>query len=828
MTLFVGLAAHDLYETWTQRSRDIADTRRDVENLAWSTAQHATDAFRQADVAVAGLVDLIEIDGTNPVQIERLRKLMRRRLANSPILQGVAYYDETGTALANGLPETVPINISDRPYFQYHVANAERGPYTSELLLSRFSGDLVVTVSRRVDHADGSFAGVVSAAIRFSYLRELYATFRLGHEGLVSLLRDDGTLLVRQPLVDAAIGTNLGSDPAYREILRATTGGTREFHSPIDGVLRVYSYQRVTGFPLLAVAALGVNEELANWRATALEHLVTMIAVALLLGFFVFRLSIQIRLLARAERDAAANNAELAEAAMSLAAARDQSEQANQAKSRFLTGITHELRTPLHGILGYAELLSLEGGLNPPQSERVAAMIAAGEHLLGMINAVLEVSQIEADRLELFPVDIELADFARACLNVVRPAAEKKGLDLVHLIPEPILVRADPTRLRQVVINLLGNAIKFTPVGRIELRMAEATDRAFIRLEVADTGPGIRAGNRGKLFQVFERLNANAVSGIEGAGLGLALAAGLVQAMDGRIGYADNPGGGSVFWLELPAGDATLIATGVPASACRMDQPRLRVLVVDDDALNRDIARNFLSLGGHEVLCVDNGAAAVAAAKTTDFDVILMDVRMPVMNGLEATRQIRGLPGRRGSVPVIAITAQAFAEQIEMCRQAGMNTHISKPFSQSALLAAVQEIVTATRGAGSASVAAATAPPQAPLWDRDAFADTAEGLPPEDVEQHLQTLLARGESLLRLLLTPEPLARAGELAEAAHRLAGGAGTLGFHRLSQVGRQFEHAADAGEADAELAEQFAVTIKATLAVIRQALVDITEAT
>ena len=499
-------------------------------------------------------------------------------------------------------------------------------------------------------------------------------------------------------------------------------------------------------------------------------------------------------------------------------------EAANLAKSRFLTGMTHELRTPLHGILGYAELLSLEGGLNATQAERVAAMIAAGEHLLGMINGVLDLAQIEADRLELYPVEIELTEFSRACLDVVRPAAAAKGLALGLAPAAPLRIPADPTRLRQVLLNLLGNAIKFTPSGAVELRLQPTADGAFARLEVADTGPGIWLRHRDKLFQTFERLNANAVGAAEGTGLGLSLAARLVKLMDGRIGYADNPKGGSVFWVELPVNGAVPQVVEAVATAPAATSPALRVLVVDDDALNRRIATGFLEIGGHGVVCLDNGAAAVAAATAGDFDVILMDVRMAGMNGLEATRLIRALPAPRGTVPVVAATAQAYAEQIAICHEAGMDGHVSKPFRQKVLLAAVEAVARARNGAPEAATTAAAdgVEPGFPILDRAAFEDTVEFLPAEQVEEHLRTLIARGEALLPGLRASGAPARDGELAEAAHLLAGGAATFGFLSLAHADRRFEFAADSGAPEtAALAARLAAAIDAAIAVLREEL-------
>jgi PAS domain S-box-containing protein len=524
----------------------------------------------------------------------------------------------------------------------------------------------------------------------------------------------------------------------------------------------------------------------------------------------------------------ASTNASVVLLAKSLEVARDEAEEASRAKSRFLTGITHELRTPLHGIIGYSELLRLEGGLNSIQTERVAAMMAAGEHLLGMINAVLDVSQIEADRLELHPDEIELADFACVCLDLVRPAAEAKGLALSLVAAGPIRLVADPTRLRQVVINLLGNAIKFTPAGSVELRLQEVQGSDFIRLEVADTGPGIRSHHFDKLFEPFERLNAKSVGTIEGSGVGLALAKRLTRLMGGQIGYADNPGGGSVFWLELPPGDAGQVAAKAAATAANAETGSLRVLVVDDEALNRNIASGFLRFGGHEVVCLDNGAAAVEAAATGDFDVILMDVRMAGMDGLEATRRIRALPAPHGTVPVVAVTAQAFAEQIEICQQAGMGTHVSKPFTKAALLAAVAKAVNAPRASSGAwappGAASRAAEPDYPEFDRTMFEDLSGSLSAAEVEEHMQTLVTRCEALLRGLRSPDLATHAGELVDDAHRLAGGAGTFGFLHLADAARRFERAVESGSIETvALAGHLAATIEMVVAIMRHELAD-----
>ncbi len=529
------------------------------------------------------------------------------------------------------------------------------------------------------------------------------------------------------------------------------------------------------------------------------------------------------------ERDAAKD----AESVMAISA--EAAGQANRAKSEFLASMSHELRTPLHGILGYAEMMRLDGGLNPDQAKHLEVMLSAGEHLLAMINAVLDLSQIEAGQLELHPKVIDASALARACLDVVRPAANRKGLALALAPTGPLPLFADPTRLRQVLVNLLGNAVKFTPAGSIEIRLRQAASGASIRLEVVDTGPGIPAEQRAKLFRSFERLEFDPLRAVEGAGLGLALSARLVSLMGGRLRHDDNPGGGSMFWLELPRGNADAPFPDMAASFPEggLTQRRaLHVLVVDDVAMNRDIASAFLRAAGHQVTCAESGEKGIAAVNDREFDVVLMDVRMPGMDGLEATRRIRRLPGRRGQVPIVALTAQAFTEQVAECRKAGMDDHLGKPFDQDMLLAAVTRATEAaqpgsvslgpvpvpTGGAAAATKLSAGADLQ--VLDSKTFMLTASCLEPEAVDAYLRTIAGLAEALRRDLRAADALARTGEaLAAAAHTLAGSAGMFGFQRLSVTSRNFERAVQPGAPEAtDLADALYAAIDATLGEIR----------
>jgi PAS domain S-box-containing protein len=529
----------------------------------------------------------------------------------------------------------------------------------------------------------------------------------------------------------------------------------------------------------------------------------------------------------RREAELRAANAELELSARHLAKERDRAKQANRAKSRFLAGMSHELRTPLNGILGYAQLLQMEGGLTTTQRTRVEAMLTTGKHLLEMITCVLDLSEIESERVELRPTECDVVEIASACLDLLRPEATAKGLTLSIAVSPATQRRlaTDPVRLRQILFNLLGNAVKFTSQGAIEIRLRTASGRRALRIEITDTGPGVPAAQQHRLFQEFERLEPSGA--IEGAGLGLALSARFAVLIGGRLGYDDNPEGGSVFWLELPLDTVTGSSAASASSPAPPDVETARplesachVLVVDDVPMNRDIAAALLGAAGHKVTSVEGGEQAIAAVSESDVGVVLMDIRMPGMDGLEATRRIRTLDGDRGRVPIIALTAHAFAEQIEECRKAGMNGHVSKPYDQATLIAAIAAARSACAQNGKLGTrplsASSALGAEIPVFDPGALDRVACYLPSTVVAANLQTIANDAKALLGKLENGNgPVDLRDALSEATHALASSAGMFGFQRLAVLCRRFERAMQSEAPDlSSLGDALRVAIAATL--------------
>ncbi|MBS7791703.1 PAS domain S-box protein [Roseococcus sp. SDR] len=375
-------------------------------------------------------------------------------------------------------------------------------------------------------------------------------------------------------------------------------------------------------------------------------------------------------------------------------------EAAAEAKSMFLARMSHELRTPLNAILGFAQLLLADGCATPGQREQLHLLHDAGAHLRDLVNGLLDLAKVNSGKLELELAPLALLPLLEGCAELLGPEAQRKDVALVlDCAPElPAVVEADATRLRQMVLNLLSNAVKVSPHGaHVTLRAALGAGGS-VRIEVQDHGPGVPEERRTRLFQDFTQLGRISDTDSPGTGLGLAITAQLAALMDGRVGVESMPGQGATFWLDLPLRPAILPAPTDEASREARGSRPLRLLVADDVAANRILMRTMLGAAGHVVTLVSDGAEALETVQAGDFDAVLMDVRMPVMDGLEATRRIRALPAPLSRIVVIAVTASALPEDVENCRAAGMDAHISKPVGRAAMLDLLERLCAPSRG----------------------------------------------------------------------------------------------------------------------------------
>ena len=584
-----------------------------------------------------------------------------------PQIQGIWILDANGRPLVTTSLVPVPkeLDLSDRTYFRVQRDNTDHGPYVSSALLGRASDVTFFQISTR--RGDARFEGVTAISMYPEYFQEFYRRAALEEPFSAALFRADGSLLARYPAPQQRLHElKPFANFAARAAAEPAAGAFVSAAAP-DGIERLVKYRKLPGYPIYAATATATGYIRREWMAEVRQIVflsLPPILALLLITLFALR---------RVRGEATA-----------LAAARA----ASRAKSDFLATLSHEIRTPMNAILGMNRLIQNNPALPGEARQQSAAVQTAGENLLALLNNLLDMSKFEAgfQRLEAIPFDAGC--LAEDCAGMFHAAALAKGITLQAHPPEgPCWLLGDPLRIRQVLANLIGNAVKFTTAGRVDIwttiegaRSGDpAGTPATLCIEVSDSGPGISADRLAGIFEPFQQAELSTTRRFGGTGLGLAIARQFARMMGGDIVVASTVGQGSRFKVRMALAVADCPAADTPADAPAANARPLAILVAEDLEINQAVIRGLLEARGCQVTIVDDGAQAVQAVAGRRFDAVLMDVWMPNLDGVQATRRIRALDGPAAETPVFGLTADPTAHQRDECLAAGMNAVLLKP-----------------------------------------------------------------------------------------------------------------------------------------------------
>jgi len=800
LALIATIAGTSVFFLGNLRESTLQTAETSLSRYSLTLAENADRSFKSVDLVLSSIADYVARKGVvdndtyrAAVSDRETHFLLREKIAGLPQIDALTVIDARGKLLNFSRFWPIPdVDVSDRDYFK--ALKADDGPqsFVSAPVQNRGNGTWNVYLARRLNDPQGHFMGLLLGAISVPYFENFFSSTSLGPDTTISLMREDGLLLAHFPP-----NNDIGNQSSGFGQRALAAGGTIRELGRKDRQMRLRAAKMLPGYPALVVVSQAEDDALQGWRemATLMTTMSLISAIAVIVVAF---------MIARRWN----RHEDLIRAA----------EAANAAKTTFLAMMSHEIRTPMNAVLGMATTL-LDTHLNAEQRRYVVAIHNAGDSLLEILNDILDFSKLESGRLSLENIAFSADALVANTLSIIGPRASAKNL-AIRSVRDPTLPPAlvgDAGRIRQVLLNLVSNAVKFTAAGEIVVstRCSAIKDgKAVVEWTVSDTGIGIAPERIGSLFTNFVQADNSINRRFGGSGLGLAICKRLTEQMGGDIGVTSTPGNGSAFSfrLTLPVAAAIAVPEQHDETAYAALQMRiaafgrpLRALIVDDNPTNRLVAGRMLKDFDIQTDTACDGAEAVTAANRFNYDLILMDLRMPEMDGFQATRTIRARGGRLAAVAIVAFTANAFPEDIKACLEAGMNGFVVKPARKKALVDAILRVLPGPMATerlaeyAAPPLAIAEAEPAAivtaePVLDRNAFEELAREIGPDGACEIRTVFLAETEAKLKLLRRLSVDADRATIGREAHSLKSAAGTFGYRQVASVARLIERRAE----------------------------------
>jgi signal transduction histidine kinase/CheY-like chemotaxis protein/HPt (histidine-containing phosphotransfer) domain-containing protein len=817
-----------------QRARILDAAEREIAGLATILGRQIERDFQSLEFVENGLIDQfkamkietaaefnLHLSGSN------IHNLLREKALSLPHVGSITLVNSAGAVINFSRFWPIPnIDVTDRDFFTALKNNPQQNTFVSSPIENRATGSMVVHVAQAVKDPTGAFIGLVTGAVDIPNFGAFFRSLAPREGVALAIYRRDGMLLVRHPLDGETIGAVHPLTGLFEQLTPDVD--TMSVRQPIKtgGEDQLVAAHALGKYPLMVLATSTIEAALADRKSGALFLIAAIATLNIVIGCFVWLCIRQFRsheLILKTRAEQAESERARAVAEVELAHEHERvAEAASQAKSSFLAMMSHEIRTPMNAVLGLATTL-LETRLDAQQRKSVEAISESGDNLLYLLNDILDFSKLEAGRLELEPLAFSPESLVDQTVSIAGVRADQQGIGLRMEIGAdlPAAVIGDPGRIRQVILNLATNAVKFTHQGEVVIGvrcLSRDAEKSTLEWWVRDTGIGMSEEQQARLFTQYIQADTSIARRFGGSGLGLAISKRIIDQMAGDVAVTSTQDIGSTFSfrLTLPVADsaAALQASSEQATAVdlnavlnRLARP-LRVLIAEDNPTNQFVIRKMLSEFRLSLHMAANGQEAIESAITFSPDVIFMDMRMPEVDGLTATRQIRQMGGAFAHLPICAVTANAFGDDIRACREAGMNDFISKPVRKALLIDRLAQVAEAML-AGDApdgprrnfvpGDSRAVIEHDAPLIDRAVAAELLEEIGAEGVDETVRVFLAETETRLHLLRHLRRGEDRDRIETEAHTLKGAAGTFGFSQLSRAAADLEHRAEIISAD-----------------------------